>query len=58
MEYVKDTMRKWWHKHTRISPNKKDVTRRHTGRKEYIVHPTHYLTDVQVWNSFPCPILL
>jgi hypothetical protein len=26
-EDVKDTMQKWWHKHTRVSPNKKDVTR-------------------------------
>jgi hypothetical protein len=57
MEYVKDTMWKWWHKHTWISLNKKDVTRRCTGWKEYIVHPTYCLTNVQVWNSFSCLVL-
>jgi hypothetical protein len=50
-EYIKATVRTWWHEHTRVSPNKKDVTRRRTGRKQYLVHPTHYLTDTQVRDS-------
>ena len=47
-DYVKETVRAWWHGRSRVSPNKKDVTRRHTGRNEYLVHATHYFTDTQV----------
>jgi hypothetical protein len=47
-DYVKETVRAWWHGRSRVSPNKKDVTRRRLGRNEYTVHATHYLTDTQV----------
>lgn len=47
-DYVKETVRAWWHGRSRVSPNKKDVTRHRIGRNEYIVHATHYLTDTQV----------
>ena len=46
-EYNRGTVRTWWHQHTRVSPNKKDVTRHHVRPKEYVEHPTHYLTDTQ-----------
>jgi hypothetical protein len=50
-EYIRSTVRMWWHQHTRVSPNKKDVTRHCVGPKEYDEHPTHYLTDTQA-NHF------
>ena len=46
-KYIRATVRTWWHQHTRVSPNKKDVTRHRVGPKEYVEHPTHYLTDTQ-----------
>lgn len=50
-EYAKDKVQAWWHEHTRVSPNKKDVTRKRVGKKQYDVHATHYLTDTQdTWN--------
>ena len=47
-DYVKETVRAWWHGRSRVSPNKKDVTRRRTRRNEYLEHATHYVTDTQV----------
>jgi hypothetical protein len=49
-EYIRSTVRTWWHQHTRVSPNKKDVTRHRVGFKEYNEHPTQYLTDTQANN--------
>lgn len=46
--YVKEKVLLWWTQKTRVSPNKKDVTRKRIGRNEYDVHATHYLTDTQV----------
>jgi hypothetical protein len=51
-EYIRGTVRTWWHQHTRVSPNKKDVTRHRVRPKEYVEHPTHYLTDTQA-NHLP-----
>jgi hypothetical protein len=51
-EYIRSTVRTWWHQHTRVSPNKKDVTRHRVGSKEYDEHPTHYLTDTQANHFF------
>ena len=46
-EYIRATVWTWWHQHTRVSPNKKDVIRHRVGPKEYVEHPTHYLIDTQ-----------
>lgn len=35
----------WWTSETRVSPNKKDVTRKRLGPKTYEVHPTHFLLE-------------
>lgn len=38
----------WWTSETRVSPNKKDVTRKRLGPKMYEQHPTHFLLESQV----------
>ena len=35
----------WWTSETRVSPNKKDVTRKRLGPKIYEHHPTHFLLE-------------
>lgn len=45
-EYMKGVVKAWWHNQTRVSLNKKDITRRRVGRKDYIVHATHFLTKM------------
>jgi hypothetical protein len=39
----------WWTSETRVSPNKKDVTRKRLGPKVYDHHATHLLLESQVW---------
>jgi hypothetical protein len=38
----------WWTSETRVSPNKKDVTRKRLGPKMYDQHATHLLLESQV----------
>lgn len=47
-DYVKEKVHLWWTEQTRVSPNKKDVTKKRTGRSEYDVHATQYFTETQV----------
>lgn len=35
----------WWTSETRVSPNKKDVTRKRLGPRTYEQHPTHFLLE-------------
>lgn len=51
-EYVKEKVHLWWTQQTRVSPNKKDVTRKRMGRNDYMVHATQYLVDTQVCMLF------
>lgn len=46
-ELVKGVVKSWWHDQSRVSPNKKDVTRRRVGPNTYVVHATHFLTETQ-----------
>lgn len=58
-EYVKEQVHLWWNQNTRVSPNKKDVTRKRIGPKEYVEHATQYLVDTQVCILlFPVDFLL
>jgi hypothetical protein len=41
----------WWITHTKVSPNKKDVTELKVGPNEYEMKPTHYLMETQVRHS-------
>lgn len=45
---VVEIVTSWWTKETRVSPNRKDTTRRRDGRNNYIVHPTHWLLETLV----------
>jgi hypothetical protein len=38
----------WWTTKTRISPNKKDVTRKRLKPNQYETHATHYLLEYQI----------
>lgn len=42
----------YWESNSRVSPNKKDICRKRLGRKQYDVHPTHFLelTEVHISN--------
>ena len=42
---------KWWILETRVSPNKKDVTRKRISASIRDEKPTHYLQETQVWQS-------
>ena len=42
---------KWWILETRVSPNKKDVTRKQMSASVRDEKPTHYLQETQVWQS-------
>ncbi len=46
---TRDLVIAWWSSETRVSPNKKDVTRKRLGPKVYDVHATHLLLESQVW---------
>lgn len=46
--YIKEMVQLWWDQQSRVSPNKKDVTRKRVGVNNYVVHATHYLTEAQV----------
>ena len=48
VEATKELVCSWWHSKTTISPNKKDVVRKHVGVKKFIEHPRHYLQESQV----------
>jgi len=45
---VKNVVLTWWVSETRVSPNKKDVTRKRIGPGVYDERPTHYLMETQV----------
>ena len=45
---VKNAVLTWWVSETRVSPNKKDVTRKRIGPGLYDEKPTHYLMETQV----------
>ena len=42
---------KWWISETRVSPNKKDVTRKRISATVRDEKATHYLQETQVWQS-------
>jgi hypothetical protein len=42
---------KWWISETRVSPNKKDVTRKRISASVRDEKPTHYLQETYVWQS-------
>lgn len=42
----------WWVSESRVSPNKKDVTRRRVAPGVHDEKPTHYLQETQVHNIF------
>jgi hypothetical protein len=42
----------WWIIQTKVSQNKKDVTRLKVGPNRYEMKPTHYLMETQVLGSF------
>jgi hypothetical protein len=44
-EDVADVVTQWWVSQITISPNRKDVARRHNACKVYESHPTHYLME-------------
>ena len=48
----------WWISETRVSPNKKDVTRKRLGPKIYEHHPTHFLLESLVRFELHIPPLL
>jgi hypothetical protein len=45
---VANVVKDWWEKETTISPEMKDVVRRHIATKLYETHPTHYLQMSEV----------
>ena len=45
---TKELVFTWWSSETRVSPNKKDVTRKRLGPKVYNHHATHLLLESQV----------
>lgn len=45
---IKDLVVAWWTTETRVSPNKKDVTRKRLAPKVYEKHPTHLLLESEV----------
>ena len=45
---IKEFVFGFWKTETRVSPNKKDVCRKHLGRKSYTKHPVHLLDESQV----------
>jgi hypothetical protein len=47
-EDVANVVTQWWASQTTISPNRKDVVRRHITHKVYESHPTHYLMEIRV----------
>ncbi len=49
---LKKVVLQWWTDHYTISPNRKDVVKRHVGMKHYESHATHYLQMSQV-KIFP-----
>ncbi len=44
-EDVVDVVTQWWVSQIIVSPNRKDVVRRHIPHKVYESHPTHYLME-------------
>lgn len=44
-EDVVDVVTQWWASQVIVSPNRKDVVRRHIACKVYESHPTHYLME-------------
>lgn len=49
--YVKATVKAWWHDHTRVSYEKKHVCYYRQTGKPPVEHPTHFLTETQVFIS-------
>lgn len=47
-QVVRVLVLKWWAENTRVSPNRKDVTRKRIGSAEFDDKPTHYLMESQV----------
>ena len=47
----KQIIMKWRILETRVSPNKKDVTRKQMSATVRDEKPTHYLQETQVWQS-------
>ena len=45
---IKELVLDFWTSNTRVSPNKKDVCRKHVGRKVHMIHPVHLLEQPQV----------
>lgn len=45
---TKNAVLTWWVSESRVSPNKKDVTRKRIGPGVYDEKPTHYLLETQV----------
>lgn len=49
----------FWRIETRVSPNKKDVCRKHLGKKVYTKHPVHLLDEPHVCsNEFVFPSII
>jgi hypothetical protein len=51
LNILRSLMNRWWENETTISPNMKDVVRRHTIVKLYETHRTHYLQMSQVTST-------
>ena len=45
---VKLSVTTWWTEETRVSPNRKDIWRKHLGRNLYDTHLAHLLLETQV----------
>lgn len=51
--YTVESVKAWWHSHTRVSPNRKDVVNKGGGVKRGgETHAKHYLTITLVWIQY------